>query len=473
MAISIDANSPQNSGAQSGASASFNFTITNGFANCVLYVFITISDSGSPNTVTACSYNGTPCTLRTNSDPALGAGLLTYIYRLINPTADGAAHSISVTLSGAPSSGWCVGAIAFGGDNTVTPEDQYGSNQASSAVTTLSVSLNTTTDNDYYIVCGVDQGGFTTLALGDSATQQYKVTGTAEHICGTKSLGTHGTITPTITVGQGGSALAMSAVAIQPLTGATSADIAASSSVSASGNLGQSGYITLEDGTSKILLEDGSGALILEQTGAGGAISAGISASSTVTASLTGTGAVASVINSSASATANLQGIAPVASVINAGASSTENLTGTGALASVVNSTSTLTGALAGTGALASVISSTSIVTANLTTSGSTGALVAAISSSSSVTALLTGNGTLASAVSASSTVLGTLAGTGSLGATILAAAAAAGTLTATGALAAIINGLSFVSATPVGPAPPATFGPSKMRLGLQFRAFR
>jgi len=218
MAIGIDSNSPQNIAAQQNAGASFNLTIGSGVSNPVLYVVVTVSDSGSPYEVTSVTYNSVAMQQVAASDPASGAGLIAYLFRLKNPTADGAPHAVAVTLQGTPSSSWDAGAVCLTGVDQTTPEDVSGANQTSSAVTTLSVPLSTNFPNDWYIVGGTDQGGFSTLALGDGATQRWYTvfTGPAgEHIGGTKILTSPGSISPTITVGQGGCALAMVAAAIK------------------------------------------------------------------------------------------------------------------------------------------------------------------------------------------------------------------------------------------------------------------
>lgn len=212
--ISLDSGSPQNSGNQTTATSySFNLTIGSGCANPVLFAGVGISDNGTPVTSTL-TYNGTSLTqvrLTNNS------GITSAIWELINPTHDGAAHSLAVTLSGAPATGSSVAAWAFCGVNQSTPVDV--SNGATGSSTAASVSITTTINNDWYVVVGIAGNSTTITPFTNGETTDWTSTSPNNEIMGHKGPLSTGTTSPAATVNSGGGIWSITAVALAQVGG--------------------------------------------------------------------------------------------------------------------------------------------------------------------------------------------------------------------------------------------------------------
>jgi uncharacterized repeat protein (TIGR01451 family) len=138
-----------------GGSLTFSHTPVTGGSNYVLVVGVSMNISGkNTTTVGGVTYNGTALTLAgaCNNTPAAcnsnNAGITdndrrTEIWYLINPTHDGNAHNVVVTINvpsgGNPTIGTVAGAVTFTGADQATPIRSYVAFDGSSDTTRLDI----------------------------------------------------------------------------------------------------------------------------------------------------------------------------------------------------------------------------------------------------------------------------------------------------------------------------------------------
>lgn len=210
--ITKDSGSPVNTTPTTAAGPNtVNLTIGAGCTNPVLTVSLNSYDSGTPFDVTALSYNGTSILANVIYNVHPQSGERVAAFYLINPTHDGAAHTLSYTMAGATSGGSYVAAVAWCGANQTTPIRTSNTASAASG-TTASVALSSASGDVYMAHTVWPAASGITGTVGDSATTIASDTNAGSSAYKT---GLAGSSTPSTAISSGGGVWTMGAFSVQ------------------------------------------------------------------------------------------------------------------------------------------------------------------------------------------------------------------------------------------------------------------